>query len=78
MQTPFAIGECLVCLIAYLVRDWRVFTLVSSLPCLLSVILLYFVLPESPRWLISKGRYKEAKKIMLHAAKMNKVKPKTS
>jgi len=34
---------------------------------------MYRIMPESPRWLISKGRYKEASKIVEKIAKVNKV-----
>ena len=30
------------------------------------------VLPESPRWLLAKGRFHEAEKIMLKMARVNK------
>ena len=35
-------------------------------------LLIQSVLPESARWLVSKNRHAEAKKILLNAAKMNK------
>ena len=38
------------------------------------ILVLYCILPESPRWLIATGRYKEAKEIIEKAAQMNKVK----
>ena len=55
------------------IRDWKMLQIVVSAPLFL-LLLLYFVLPESPRWLIATGRYKEAKKTIEKAAKMNGVK----
>eukprot|EP00095_Tigriopus_kingsejongensis_P002623 maker-scaffold290_size220039-snap-gene-0.6 protein:Tk02623 transcript:maker-scaffold290_size220039-snap-gene-0.6-mRNA-1 annotation:"solute carrier family 22 member 15-like" len=70
-QIPFAVGECLVVLIAYFFRDWRLFTIMSSAPFAL-FLLIWFIVPESPRWLIAKGRYKEVQQIARQAAKWNK------
>ncbi|RZC36930.1 synaptic vesicle glycoprotein 2C-like, partial [Asbolus verrucosus] len=39
---------------------WRIFVLVCSLPSLISLVMLYF-LPETPKFLISKGQYEKAK-----------------
>ena len=45
--------------------------------CINNGILLFSILPESIKWLISKKRYDEARDLILKAAKMNgKVVPK--
>jgi hypothetical protein len=36
---------------------WRAFALVSAIPVLLASILATYVVPESPRYLVSKGQY---------------------
>ncbi|XP_032516723.2 organic cation transporter protein-like isoform X2 [Danaus plexippus] len=51
---------------------WRTFILVVYPPSLLFLSYIYF-LPESIRWLLSKGRREEAFKIVTKAAKMNNV-----
>ena len=60
--------------LAYLFRDWRQLMLYSSLPSLLSV-LMYWLLPESPRWLVSKGRGSAALASITTAAKSNNLTP---
>ncbi|XP_057809347.1 monosaccharide-sensing protein 2-like [Salvia miltiorrhiza] len=44
--------------------SWRMMLGVLSIPSLLYFALALFYLPESPRWLVSKGRMKEAKKVL--------------
>ena len=56
--------------LAYLLRDWRELMLYSSLPSLLSV-LMYWILPESPRWLLSVGKLTEAEEVVRAGAKYN-------
>ena len=70
---PFVIGEALVSLIAMLFTDWKTFQIATSVPIFLLLPLLYFTLPESPRWQISVGRYEEARKTIEKAANFNKV-----
>ncbi|CAL9757920.1 unnamed protein product [Musa acuminata subsp. burmannicoides] len=43
---------------------WRVMLGVLSIPSLLYFALTVFFLPESPRWLVSKGRMVEAKRVL--------------
>lgn len=42
---------------------WRIPSAVQAFPSLLQVLLIWF-LPESPRWLIGKGREEEARKVL--------------
>lgn len=54
--------------IAYFVREWRYLQLFTSVPWIF-VIIYYWIMPESPRWLISVGRKKEAIEILTYIAK---------
>ncbi|KAM7258656.1 hypothetical protein ACFE04_014397 [Oxalis oulophora] len=44
--------------------NWRLMLGVLSIPSLLYFALTVFFLPESPRWLVSKGRMREAKQVL--------------
>ncbi|CAK9313263.1 unnamed protein product [Citrullus colocynthis] len=44
--------------------SWRLMLGVLSIPSILYFILTVFFLPESPRWLVSKGKMLEAKKVL--------------
>uniref|UniRef100_A0A0N4Z4Y4 MFS domain-containing protein n=1 Tax=Parastrongyloides trichosuri TaxID=131310 RepID=A0A0N4Z4Y4_PARTI len=67
----FALGQIVLGVLAYLIRDYRLLQASIALPTIL-FISYYFLVPESPRWLVSKKRYQEADKILKKAAKINK------
>ena len=53
---------------------WRALIYVTAAPVTLSCIISYFYLPESPRWLLTKGKVKEAETILKNIAIINNVK----
>ncbi|XP_071542755.1 organic cation transporter protein-like [Panulirus ornatus] len=69
-QSFYSVGILLLAAIGYFVRDWRYLQLCISVPVVL-LLLYYWILPESPRWLMMKGRYQEGLKILAQAAKFN-------
>ncbi|CAI9758078.1 unnamed protein product [Fraxinus pennsylvanica] len=44
--------------------SWRLMLGVLSIPSIIYFVLTVFFLPESPRWLVSKGKMKEAKRVL--------------
>lgn len=66
------IGGTLFPLIKWLVPYWRTCLIVMHAPGLLFVLLIYLV-DESPRWLLTKGKTSIAVKNIKNAAKLNKM-----
>lgn len=73
ISCTFALGQVVVALVAWAVPYWRSLTLIIYAPSIL-FIFYYFALEESVRWLLSKGRKKEAARIIFKAAEINKKK----
>ena len=58
-------------LLAYLLRSWWKLQLAFAVFSLLLSVY-YFLVPESPRWLLENGKSSEAKEVLLKIAKINK------
>ena len=70
IHIPFPLGELLLGVEAYYIRDWYTLHLVAYTPVLI-LLSLWFFIPESPRWLLATGRMKEAEKVIRNGAKVN-------
>ncbi len=70
LEFAWAFGYAILPLIAYYIPQWTWLHLVVSLPTLL-FIPLTFLIPESPRWLLSQGRLEEAEEILRGAVRIN-------
>ncbi|XP_045198044.2 organic cation transporter protein-like [Mercenaria mercenaria] len=70
IHATFSIGQVILAGVGYYIRDWRKLELVLAIP---NVVYLtyYWLIPESPRWLLSKGRTEEAEDVLRSAAKVN-------
>lgn len=55
-------------IIVWAIRDWRWLALTTTLPFFM-LFIHWWILPESPRWLLSQGKLEEAEKILLKMAR---------
>ncbi|KAK3925872.1 Organic cation transporter protein [Frankliniella fusca] len=69
-QIPFSLGVFFMAGVAYYMRSWRDLQLALGL-CSVPFILYYWLIPESPRWLLAVGRDQEALVILEEAARVN-------
>jgi len=72
-QFSFPSGQILLAIMAYFIRDWRTFAWVVFIPTI-PFLAYFFVLPESPRWLLMKKKNEKALEILKEVAKVNKKK----
>ncbi|XP_032266103.1 solute carrier family 22 member 7 isoform X1 [Phoca vitulina] len=68
--TFWTVGVMLLALVGYLIRDWRWLLLAVTLPCAPGILSLWWV-PESARWLLTRGRVEEAHRYLLRCARLN-------
>ena len=70
LMFPWATGYSLLPWVAYAIPTWWRLQLVISAPLPIFFIAYYFI-PECPRWLLTKGKTEEAKKVLEKAVKIN-------
>ncbi|XP_077989789.1 organic cation transporter protein-like [Glandiceps talaboti] len=68
----FGFGYTGIAILAYFIRDWRHLKFAFNVPCIIFLVYWCFI-PESPRWLLSKGKIDKAKKIIRKTARVNNV-----
>eukprot|EP00095_Tigriopus_kingsejongensis_P003369 maker-scaffold153_size302544-snap-gene-0.10 protein:Tk03369 transcript:maker-scaffold153_size302544-snap-gene-0.10-mRNA-1 annotation:"organic cation" len=71
-EGPWVVGWFVLALIAYLTPDWKHIQLITSFPALVCVVICW-LLPESPKWLLSTGRIERAERIVREAVVLNGV-----
>ncbi|XP_021933962.1 organic cation transporter protein isoform X2 [Zootermopsis nevadensis] len=69
---PYPVGMMLLPLIALYIENWRMLQLALSVPTVVLVLHIWF-LPESPRWLVSQGRHKEAWEVVQRFSKKSEM-----
>ncbi|XP_053397966.1 organic cation transporter protein-like [Mercenaria mercenaria] len=72
LQIFFGTGGIYLATVSYLARDWIWINAACAIPCIF-YLALWWIIPESPRWLISKGRRRESATIIRKVADTNKV-----
>ncbi|XP_063622321.1 organic cation transporter protein-like [Cydia splendana] len=70
MNTFFSIGNICCGLLAWAVNDWRRLTQVIYSPMFITIFY-FWIIPESVRWYMSKGRYEESEAVLKTAARVN-------
>ncbi|PKK32018.1 solute carrier family 22 (organic anion/urate transporter), member 13 [Columba livia] len=66
-----AFGQMILAGLSYGIRNWRLLEIAGSAPAF-ALFFYIWVLPESARWLVTRGRIEEAKKLLKKAASINK------
>uniref|UniRef100_A0A023GLG6 Putative synaptic vesicle transporter svop n=1 Tax=Amblyomma triste TaxID=251400 RepID=A0A023GLG6_AMBTT len=68
----WATGYLVLALVAYIIKSWFYVQLVAMVAALILVVG-YWVLPESPRWLMANKKFSRARKIIMNAVERNEM-----
>ncbi|XP_012216621.1 organic cation transporter protein [Linepithema humile] len=71
-QLFFTTGYILTAGFAYFITDWRMLQIAITVPSI-AFLLYWWFIPESARWLLTKGRHQEAKDLLQRASLENGV-----
>ncbi|CAE1142061.1 SLC22A4_5 [Acanthosepion pharaonis] len=71
IQMYLTVGYFILSLLTYYIRNWTLIVLLVSLPIIPTGLIYLWVLPESPRWLLTVKKEKEAEIILNKMAKVS-------
>uniref|UniRef100_A0A8C3W1H5 Solute carrier family 22 member 16 n=1 Tax=Catagonus wagneri TaxID=51154 RepID=A0A8C3W1H5_9CETA len=71
LHSFFAFGTMVVALTGYFVRTWWIYQIILSMVTV-PFVLCCWMLPETPFWLLSEGKYEEAQKVIDRMAEWNR------
>ncbi len=66
----FSIGQMIIAGLAFYFKDWRKVQWVLAF-YILPFFIYYWLVPESPRWLLSVGRIDEARRVLLKITRVS-------
>nr|KAG5711190.1 hypothetical protein BaRGS_004834 [Batillaria attramentaria] len=72
LAVVWLVGPFLVAGLSYVVKDWWKIQIISSAPLVLSFAT-WWLIPESPRWLLSEGRIVQGVGVIRKIARVNKI-----
>ena len=56
----------------YISKDWKTFFLMTTIVCYIATAFIYITMTESPKFLVSRGRYEEARTVITKMYVFNK------
>ena len=71
IEFGWALGYVLLPVIAYFIRDFRILQLTLTIPEIIFIYLAWIVVPESPRWQLTHGKFKSVERDIRTAAHQN-------
>ena len=72
MLTNYVVGELIILLLAYYIRDWQIINAIIAVLTTVTAIAFYFLADESPKWYAEQKNYAEAVKVLKKIARINK------
>ncbi|XP_076271891.1 beta-alanine transporter [Rhynchophorus ferrugineus] len=70
INIAYSISLVLLAVVVWMIRDWRLLAIATTAP-FAALFLTWYLVPESPRWLLARGRVEEAKTILKNIARIN-------
>lgn len=70
-MVTFSFGGLAIVGVSYFFRNWHHHNIFIGIFSFVNMLLIFFLMPESPRFLVAQKRYKEASEVLSRIAKMN-------